>query len=79
MREKKLFTVFAFSTTTAALQAERLLGEAGLPGRLIPLPPQISAGCGLAWAMPPERGEEASVVLQEAGAEHSAHSVLLRA
>ena len=25
-----------------------------IPGRLIPLPRELSAGCGLAWRMPPE-------------------------
>ncbi len=28
---------------------EKRCKEKGLPGRLIPLPPQIDAGCGLAW------------------------------
>ena len=30
------------------------LHTAGNPGRLIPLPREISAGCGLAWRMLPE-------------------------
>ena len=29
-----------------------------VPGRLIPLPREISAGCGLAWRMLPEEFEQ---------------------
>lgn len=32
--------------------------ETGIPGRLIPLPREISAGCGLAWRMRPEEWEQ---------------------
>ena len=33
--------------------------EHGIPGRMIPLPQEISAGCGLAWRMRPEEyGQE---------------------
>ncbi|MGL5173387.1 MAG: DUF3343 domain-containing protein, partial [Olsenella sp.] len=35
--------VIAFDSTTAALAAERELGARGLPGRIIPLPREISA------------------------------------
>ena len=35
---------------------EVLFRRAGLPGRMIPVPSQIAAGCGLAWkALPQER------------------------
>ena len=27
-------------------------GDAGVPGRIMPLPGSITAGCGLCWAMP---------------------------
>lgn len=37
-----------FFSSHAAMEAELLMEEAGLPGRLIPLPPQVHAGCGLA-------------------------------
>ena len=30
----------------------------GLPGRLIPVPRSVTAGCGLCWAAPKERREE---------------------
>lgn len=52
MRAKELRTVITFHTTAEAMAAERFCREQGIPGRLIPVPRQISAGCGLAWSAP---------------------------
>ena len=57
MRTKKLYSVLSFQTTTAAMEAEELSHELGLSGRIIPLPPQTSAGCGLALRLLPEEPE----------------------
>ena len=38
--------------------AEELFRRAGLPGRMISVPSQIAAGCGLAWRMLPEEFEQ---------------------
>ena len=54
MREKKPRCVITFATTSAAMAMERCCREGGLPGRLIPVPRSITAGCGLSWAAPPE-------------------------
>ena len=54
MREKHPFIVLSFHTTVAAMEWEKRCMETGIPGRLIPLPREISAGCGLAWRMHPE-------------------------
>lgn len=40
-----------------------------VPGRLIPVPRVISAGCGLAWAAPLEAIEQIKHVMQEKGIE----------
>ena len=50
MREKTRKVVFTFSTTTQAIKMEERCKNAGAAGRLIPVPRQISAGCGMAWA-----------------------------
>lgn len=55
MREKHPFIVLSFQTTVAAMEWEKRCMEMGIPGRLIPLPREISAGCGLAWRMRPGR------------------------
>lgn len=52
MREKQLRVVVAFPTTTDAMALETFCAGHGVPGRIIPLPPIISAGCGLCWSAP---------------------------
>ena len=44
MRTKETFAVYVFDTTTDALAMEAWCREHGVPGRLIPLPQEISAG-----------------------------------
>ena len=43
--------VITFPTTMAAIAMEAACGEDGTPGRLIPVPTAISAGCGMCWAV----------------------------
>ena len=47
MRIKALQCVVTFRSTTDAMEFEA--ATFGLSGRIIPLPPVIDAGCGLAW------------------------------
>ena len=54
MRLKKPRLIVTFHTTTAAMGMETACGRAGLPGRLLPVPREITAGCGMAWCAPPE-------------------------
>ena len=57
MRVKKTYIVLSFRTTLEAMEWEKRCLAADVPGRLIPLPREISAGCGLAWRMLPEEFE----------------------
>ena len=57
MRQKTQKLVITFHTTTEAMAAEQTFLRLGLPGRLIPVPRQITAGCGLAWMAPCEAEE----------------------
>lgn len=57
MREKKEKLVVSFLTTTHAMAAEKYCLENHIPGRLIPLPGEISAECGIAWCTQPEEKE----------------------
>lgn len=52
MRTKELKLVITFHTTAEAIAMETLCRKEDIPGRLIPVPRQISAGCGLSWSMP---------------------------
>ena len=51
MREKKNYMIITFHTTTEAMATEKICNGIGIKGRLIPIPREISAGCGLAWRM----------------------------
>lgn len=54
MREKKKYRVFTFQTTTDAMAMEKTCIQHRIPGRIIPVPREISAACGLAWRMEAE-------------------------
>ena len=54
MRAKSLKLIVTFHTTTAAMAMERVCTAAGIPGRLIPVPREITAGCGMSWKAEPE-------------------------
>lgn len=53
MRAKRPYIVLSFHATVEAMAWEKHCTEANIPGRLIPLPRELSAGCGLAWRMLP--------------------------
>lgn len=57
MRTRTEKCVVTFRTTAGAMAMERSCQEAGLPGRLIPAPRAITAGCGICWAAPAEARE----------------------
>ena len=57
MKPKKPTLFFSFSTTVAAMEAERICRENSIPGRLVPIPREITAGCGLAWMSVPAQEE----------------------
>lgn len=76
MRAKKDFLVVSFDTTAAAMACESLCAERGLPGRMIPVPSQVSAGCGLAWRVLPEERTVIEPALEEAGIAWSSMDVV---
>ena len=77
MRAKTLSLIMTFDTTARAMAAERRFSELQLPGRMIPVPREITAGCGLA-----RKGEESSreayeKALRDAGIVYSDIRVML--
>ena len=57
MRQRAEKCVVAFRTTAGAMAMEAACKGSGLPGRLIPVPRSVTAGCGLCWAAPPDSRE----------------------
>ena len=58
MREKRERFVVTFPPSPGAMAMERACRDAGLPGRLIPVPRSITAGCGMCWSAPPDARED---------------------
>ena len=53
MKERKMTLVVTFHTTAAAMAMEKRCREAGIGGRLLPVPRELSSDCGIAWAADP--------------------------
>lgn len=67
MRAREQRLVVTFHTTTEAMAAEKTYKQNRIPGRLIPVPLQISAGCGLAWSAPAEEEDRVRECMEELG------------
>lgn len=67
MREKKPALILTFASTAEAMATEKYCSQHQLPGRLIPVPKEITAGCGLAWKAAVEQEEELTRALAQAG------------
>ena len=67
MRAKKPTLVITFKTTTQAMAVEKFCLSNNLPGRIIPVPREITAGCGLSWKAAPEDREALEKGLTESG------------
>lgn len=70
MRSKRPKTVATFATTSDAMAVEAKAREAGFPGRMIPVPSAVSAGCGLAWCVEAAEREELERALGAFGLAH---------
>ncbi len=67
MIQKRPKVVFTFRTTTDAMQMESLCKARELGGRMIPVPGEITADCGMAWCAEPEREEALRAAMGDAG------------
>ena len=65
MRTKQNYQILTFHTTTAAMAMEDYCHEQKIPGRLIPLPQEISAGCGPGeYEQEKDRIEKSGIVIE---------------
>ncbi len=69
MREKRNYRIITFHTTSAAMAMEKYCNEHAIRGRLIPVPRQLSAGCGLAWRMDSADYEVSGKEIEKSGIE----------
>jgi len=66
----------AFSSTTAALQMEKAANAHNLPGKLVPIPRQLSATCGLAFRSEPAQKAALAALIQECNIETEGFHIL---
>ncbi len=69
MRKKELKLIVTFHTTADAMAMEKCCKEHRVFGRLIPVPREISAGCGLAWCTELEEREKVQETMKKVGIE----------
>ena len=67
MRKKELKLVVTFHTTADAMAMEKACKEHDVPGRIIPVPRAISAGCGLAWCAGLDEREQIADIMKKVG------------
>lgn len=72
MRKKERKLIVTFYTTADAMAMEQICKENGVPGRLIPVPRNISAGCGLAWCAELECEQTLRKLMQSSGMKEQA-------
>jgi len=63
MPEEVLFT---FPSTKTAIKGEQALLAAGLQAKVMPMPEQLSAQCGIVLRLPPEQLDTGKLALQAA-------------
>jgi len=76
MRTKKPFLIITFSATADAMALEKYCQTHQLPGRIIPIPREIHAGCGLAWKTQPDEVDRFKTILEQAGLRCEAMKIL---
>ena len=75
---KKDCIIVAFDRTTDAMAMEKACMEDGVPGRISPMPPQISAGCGMVWKADPADKEAVLAEVEKIGlTPASVHQLML--
>ncbi len=65
MRKKELKLVVTFHTTAEAMALEKAAKKRGLPGRMIPVPRELSTGCGISWTSPLEARDDLVALMEE--------------
>lgn len=77
LRNKEPKVIITFHTTADAIAMERACKAETLPGRMIPVPRELSAGCGLAYCAPVEVKERLKELLGQMHLEWEAMEEML--
>lgn len=77
MRKKESCYILTFQSTVQAIEMEKALKERNAPGRLIPVPGEITAGCGLAYCVPASQADLLQKMIVEYGLAYQEHHEIL--
>lgn len=66
MKDDSNYLVVLFETVSYVMKAEKLLKEAGVPHKIIPVPRNISSDCGVCIRFLPQDKERVAEILREA-------------
>lgn len=77
MRPKTWKLVITFHTTAAAMAMEKRCKEENVPGRLIPVPRELTADCGMAWCAPVEAAARLRTLAEDSSLEYEGWQELL--
>lgn len=69
IRKKEPKVIITFHTTAGAIELERSCKAEKIPGRIIPVPRELSAGCGLAWCSPEGEKGRLGILLKKKNVE----------
>lgn len=58
MRKKEIRTIIVFSSTSHAMAFYDICKKENAPGKAVPVPGNVKAGCGMAWCIKPSEREE---------------------
>ncbi|MCF0132878.1 MAG: DUF3343 domain-containing protein [Blautia sp.] len=67
MIRKALSIIITFDPTEQSTATEAFFQKQALPGRLIPVPREITAGCDLSWKSPPDAKDLLCKFFEEGG------------
>lgn len=76
MREKKTKLVITFPNTSSVMALDSVYTKEMGIGKMIPVPGEVAAGCGLAWCDVPEAKESLCKLMAEKGIAFSAISLI---
>lgn len=69
MRKRELKIVVTFHTTADAMAMEKACKQKQAEGKLIPVPRELSAGCGISWSAPLTERDNIEKILRESNIE----------
>lgn len=71
------YIIYTFRSSAQAMKSELLLESQGLKARLVPLLPEIDAGCGLVLRFPFENAKEVENIFNLNNFEYQERYILL--